>query len=127
MERRGLVLFVTNLTKKYQTLVKLKSTMSYFFKEKAKNVPKASKTVKNLNNGETKSVLEPIKQSKTITQELETVEKPHIFDIDPVIIEHPKSVIKLSKTKMYTESKVADRTLQSDFITKHVLIYYKTY
>ena len=65
-----------------------------------------------------------------ITQELETVQKPNIFGIELVIIEHPKTTIKLSKSKkgskiitqqprkikFYTDSKAADCTLQLDIL-----------
>ena len=36
-----------------------------------------------------------ITQSNVITQELKTVEKPNIFDIEPVTIVHWKTVTKL--------------------------------
>ena len=60
-------------------------------------------------------------QSNIISWEAETAEKPDIFDIESITIEHPKIVIKLSKSKIitqklnkiktYTESKAADLTL----------------
>ena len=63
-----------------------------------------------------------------IIQKLQTVEKLNIFDIKSVTIEHPKPVTKLlkpmkqtNKRKVYTESKAADCTLQSDFIKRHNL------
>ena len=65
-------------------------------------------------------------------QELEATEKPNIFDIESVTIEHWKTVTKLPKPKIitqlpnkiktYIESKVADCTLQSDII-KTVFLY----
>ena len=36
-------------------------------------------------------------KSNIITQEVETVEKPNVFDIESVTIEHWKTVTKLSK------------------------------
>ena len=40
-----------------------------------------------------------VKQSKTIIQEPKSFEKLNIVDIQSVIIEHPKTLRKLSKTK----------------------------
>ena len=40
-----------------------------------------------------------VKQSKTIIQEPKSFEKLNIVDIQSVIIEHPKTLHKLSKTK----------------------------
>lgn len=55
MQRKKLVVYVTKLTKKYQTLVKLKKIMTYFFKKnKNKNISKLSKVVKKPNNAEKK-------------------------------------------------------------------------
>ena len=77
---------------------------------KDKKVHKVSKTVKNPDNGDIKSVTvrhvktasnlwKPRTPSKIITQELETVEKTNIHDIELVIIKHPKAVTKLYKLK----------------------------
>ena len=41
---------------------------------------------------------ESVKQSKIITQQRKTFESPNIFDIKSVVIEHPKTSHKLSKT-----------------------------
>ena len=59
-------------------------------------------------------------------QELETTEKPNIFETESITIEQRKTVTKLSKPKIITqqpkkikiqrESKVAGCTLQSDII-----------
>ena len=43
------------------------------------------------------------KRSKIITQQLKALENPNIIDIKSVIIEHPKTSHKLSKTTMHTE------------------------
>ena len=88
--KKDLLFFLLNSTKKYLTLLKLKNT-ALFLKNKGKKNSQASKTVKNPNNDDKKSVtvrhsktafnlLKPITQSKIITEELETVEKPNIFD-----------------------------------------------
>ena len=44
-----------------------------------------------------------VKRSKIITQQLKAVENPKIVDIKSVIIEHPKTWHKLSKTMTQTE------------------------
>ena len=63
------------LLAKYLTLPKIKNTMNYFYKTKP-----TLQHNKNPNNGDMKSVLKSKIQSNIITQELETVEKPYIFD-----------------------------------------------
>ena len=45
-----------------------------------------------------------VKQSKIITYKPKTLENPNIVDIKSVIIEHPKTSHKLSKTKRETEN-----------------------
>ena len=44
-----------------------------------------------------------VKQSEIITQQLKAVENTKIVDIKSVIIKHPKTWHKLSKTKTQTE------------------------
>lgn len=73
-------------------------------KKKRKKSQKVSKTVKNPNNDDIKSVtvrpfnlLKTITQSKIITQQLKTIWKSNFFDIDLVTAEHPKSVTNISK------------------------------
>ena len=73
------------------------------------------------------------------SQELETVEKPNILDIEPVTIDHPKTATKLSKPtkhpktiyksktlnykiKFYAESKAFIAMLQLALIKKHILL-----
>ena len=52
-------------------------------------------------NRDIKSVLKSIKQSNTIIQILETIEKPNIFDIESITSEHRKTVTKLLQPKNY--------------------------
>ena len=77
------------MLKKYLILLKPRNTMNNLFKKEMKN-HKASKTVKNPNNGDIKSVtdkqlktasnlLKPIKQSYIITQELKIVKNQTFF------------------------------------------------
>ena len=40
-----------------------------------------------------------VKQSKIITQQPKTIENQNIIDINSFTIEHPKTSLKLSKTK----------------------------
>ena len=54
----------------------LKNTIKHLYKEKHKIV----------------------KQSKIITQQPKTFQSPNIFDVKSVVIEHPKTSHKLSKT-----------------------------
>ena len=51
-----------------------------------------------------KFVLKPIKQSNIITQELENVEKPKIFDIESVTIEQPKTAAASQKLLLKNET-----------------------
>ena len=56
----------------------------------------------------------PVKQSKIITQQPKTFENPNIVDIKSVIIEHPKTSHKLSKTIRLAE-KVSQVGCNSSF------------
>ena len=89
------------LNKKIPNPSKAKEYYEPFSKNKAKKNPKASKTVKNLNNSDIRSVLKPIKQSNITTQEPNTVENPNIFDIESVYCRTFKNcyqIIKVHKT-----------------------------
>ena len=66
-----------------------------------------------------------------ITKELETIEKPNIFDKESAMIKFQKRLRndrspqnihfqQTKKIKAYTESEVADRTLQFDVIKRHI-------
>ena len=80
-------------------------------------------------------LLKPVTQSNIITQELETVEKPNIHNIESVTIEHQKTVTKSiksikqpkviiqepNKIKFYAESKPADHMLRLDLIKRYIL------
>ena len=55
-----------------------------------------------------------VKQSKIITHQPETFEKPNIVDIKPVIIEHPKTSHKLSRTIRQAEKVGSNGSLYSD-------------
>ena len=71
-----------------------------------------------------------------IIQEIEIVEKPNVFDIESITIEHRKTATKLwkpikqpkiitqqsSKIKVFINSKAADPTLQLNVIKRHILI-----
>ena len=91
-EKKDLVVFANKLTKKYQTLGKLKNIMIYFFKKKKKD-KKNLQVIQNCwKNNYIKSVSarhsqtayelpKSIKQSTIITQHAETLEKSNIVDI----------------------------------------------
>ena len=126
--KRDIIIYY-KLNKKTPGPSKYKEHYERFFlnkKTKLKKSSEASRTLKSLNNCDKKSVLKSIKQSNIIMQELQATEKPNIFDIESVTIEHWKTVTKLPKPKIitqlpnkiktYIESKVADCTLQSDII-----------
>ena len=78
--------------------------MNYFTKNKDKKIIKLSKTVEKRNNSDIKAVTvehpktayQSLQINQIFTQEVETIEKPNI-DRESVIIEHPRTVTKLSK------------------------------
>ena len=110
---------------------KAKEHCELFLNDKAKQIHKYQKLWKMPKNSDLKSISKPLKKSIFITQELETVEKSNILDIESVTIEHPKTVTKLSKPKIitqqpnkikiFTKSEATDLTLQLDIIKRHIL------
>ena len=62
-----------------------------------------------------------VKRSKIFTQQLKAIENPNIADIKPVIIEHPKTSHKLSKTNRQAENvsqKASGKSSIALYITK---------
>ena len=108
--------------KKIPDPTKAKENYKLFLKHKEKQIHKTS------NNGDIKSVpakhpktasnsLKPVEKSNIITQEIKTVEKPNILNIESVNIEHPKTPTKLSKsikqTKVITQQLKRQGFIQS--------------
>lgn len=85
----------------------LPSHTGYGLKTKRKKIIKLSKTVEKskisdfkppaINPKTATKFSKPIKQTKTITQQSETAEKPNNVDIESVAMKHPKTVTNLSK------------------------------
>ena len=84
-KKKGLLLLATKLTVKLPDPRNAKEHYQSFIRKK-----------------NTKSV----KQSKIITQHPKTFENPNIVDIKSVIIAHPKTLHKLSKTIRHKKVKI---------------------
>ena len=92
-------MFAPKLTKIIPNPTKAKEYYELFLKTKIEKFPSNGgiKSVTIRDTKTTSNFLKPRIQSNIITQEVETVENPNVFDTESVTIEHWKTVTKLSK------------------------------
>ena len=99
-----MVIFATKLMKKYLTLLKLKNII-ISYQKKGKQIQKtpSSSDIKSVAVKHSKTasnLLNYIEKSSIITQELEAIEKPNIFDIELPSKSHETKTKKISCLQM---------------------------